>query len=108
MNQMSISNMMKSIIPISRFNKGEAAKIFEEVESSGIKIVMKNSKPSCVLLSPLQYESIMEMLSDYLLIIEAKQRIEQNDDYGNISHEELLKQLGIEQADLDEIEVDVE
>ena len=81
----------------------EAAKIFEEVESSGTKIVMKNSKPSCVLLSPIQYESIMEMLSDYLLIIEAKQRIEQNDDDSNISHDELMKQLGIEQADLDKI-----
>ncbi len=37
--------VMKSIVPITRFNKGEANRIFEEVKSSGTKIVMKNNRP---------------------------------------------------------------
>ena len=50
MNQLSVMGMMKTIVPITRFNKGEANKIFDEVETSGTKIVMKNNKPACVLL----------------------------------------------------------
>ena len=65
MARVSILNIMNSMVPISRFNKGEASKIFDEVESSGTKIVVKNNQPACVLLSPAQYESLMEMLSDY-------------------------------------------
>ena len=33
------STIMRSIVPITRFNRGEANKIFDEVESSGMKIV---------------------------------------------------------------------
>ena len=59
MNQMSVVNMMNAMVPITRFNKGEAAKIFEEVESTGTKIVVKNNRPTCVLVSPSQYEMLM-------------------------------------------------
>ena len=72
MARISILNIMNSMVPISRFNKGEASKIFDEVESSGTKIVVKNNQPACVLLSPAQYESLMEMLSDSLLYTEAE------------------------------------
>ena len=67
-----VMGIMKSIVPISRFNKGEANRIFEEVESSGTKIVMKNNRPACILMSPEQYESLMEMVPDYLLQEEAQ------------------------------------
>ena len=50
MNEMSVMGVMRSIVPITRFNKGEANRIFDEVESSGTKIVMKNNRPACVLL----------------------------------------------------------
>ena len=33
--------MMKAMIPITRFNRGEANKIFDEVEASGYKVVVK-------------------------------------------------------------------
>ena len=42
MSEISVMNIMKSIVPITRFNKGEANRIFDEVEASGTKIVMKN------------------------------------------------------------------
>ena len=37
MDQMSTVGMMKKIVPITRFNKGEANKIFDEVQSSGLR-----------------------------------------------------------------------
>lgn len=108
MNQLSVMGMMKTIVPITRFNKGEANKIFDEVETSGTKIVMKNNKPACVLLSPAQYESLMEMLSDYLLYSEAEKRTASNKDEENISHEAMMKELGISQESLDAVDVEIE
>ncbi|MGN0182587.1 MAG: type II toxin-antitoxin system Phd/YefM family antitoxin [Candidatus Ornithomonoglobus sp.] len=108
MNQMSVMGMMKSIVPITRFNKGEASKIFDEVENAGTKIVMKNNKPACVLLSPNQYESLMEMLSDYLLLAEAEKRMENNNASENIRHEDLLREIGVTEEELAEIDVEIE
>lgn len=108
MNNMSVVGMMNSMIPITRFNKGEATKIFEEVEIAGTKIVVKNNKPACVLISPSQYESLMEMLSDYMLYTEAEKRMAYNNPSENISHEDLMKELGITQDDLDGVDVEIE
>ena len=108
MNQLSVMGMMKTIVPITRFNKGEANKIFDEVETSGTKIVLKNNKPACVLLSPAQYESLMEMLSDFLLYSEAEKRTASNKDEENISHEAMMKELGISQESLDAVDVEIE
>ena len=104
---MSIIGTMNSLVPITRFNKGEANKIFDEVENSGMKIVMKNNKPACVLLSPEQYETLMEMLSDSILYAEAEKRMAKNDGE-TLSHEEVLKSLGITEKDLADIDVELE
>ena len=108
MNNMSVVAMMNSMIPITRFNKGEATKIFDEVELSGTKIVVKNNKPACVLISPSQYERLMEMLSDYMLYTEAEKRMASNNPSENISHEALMKELGITQNDLDDVDIEIE
>ena len=108
MDSMSLVGMMNSMVPITRFNKGEANKIFDEVENSGMKIVVKNNKPACVLLSPEQYENLMEMLSDAVMYAEAEKRMAANDDSENISHKALLDELGISEADLATVDVDIE
>lgn len=108
MDSMSLVGMMNSMVPITRFNKGEANKIFDEVENSGMKIVVKNNKPACVLLSPEQYENLMEMLSDAVMYAEAEKRMVQNNDSENISHKALLDELGISEADLAAVDVDIE
>ena len=108
MNEMSAVGIMKSIVPITRFNKGEANKIFDEVQASGTKIVVKNNKPACVLLSPSQCESLMETLSDYLLLDEAGRRAAANDDNDNISMEAMMEQLGISADDLAGLDVEIE
>ena len=108
MDSMSLVGMMNSMVPITRFNKGEANRIFDEVESSGMKIVVKNNKPACVLLSPEQYENLMEMLSDAVMYAEAEKRMAANDDSENISHKALLAELGISEADLAAVDVDIE
>lgn len=108
MNEMSISSVMKSIVPITRFNKGEASRIFEEVQIGGPKIVMKNNRPACVLMSPEKYESLMEMLSDYILQEEAERRLAGADSAETLSQSEVMESLGITQAELDEVDVEIE
>ncbi len=108
MNEMSVMGVMRSIVPITRFNKGEANRIFDEVETSGTKIVMKNNRPACVLMSPGKYESLMEMLSDYVLQEEAESRMAGYDPRESKSQEEVMKDLGITPDELSEIDVELE
>ena len=108
MDQLSTIGMMKKIVPITRFNKGEANKIFDEVQSTGTKIVMKNNRPACVLMSPEQYEALIERLSDYLLLAEADRRMAINHDAENISHEDMMRSLGVTREDLDTVDVEIE
>ena len=108
MSEISVMNIMKSIVPITRFNKGEANRIFDEVEASGTKIVMKNTRPACILMSPAQYETLMEMLSDYIMREEAERRMIDYDPKESINQEEMMKSLGISPDELDDIEVEIE
>lgn len=81
----SVKNMLNSIIPISRFNKGEANKIFDEVSQSGYKIVVKNNSPTCVLLTPKKYEELMEIVENYYLLAEAN-NLRYKDYYGSAKY----------------------
>ena len=108
METMSITEMMKAMIPITRFNKGEANKIFDEVQTEGTKIVVKNNKPACILLSPTRYESLIETLSDYMLYTEAENRIKNNSDSENLTQDDVMREFGVSQDDLDGIDVEIE
>lgn len=108
MSEMSVMGIMNAIVPITRFNKGEANRIFDEVESCGTKIVMKNNRPTCILMSPEKYETLMEMLSDYILQEEAERRMASADSEKAMSHLEVMESFGITEMDLDRTEVEIE
>jgi len=107
-SQASVISMMKAMIPITRFNRGEANKIFEEVETSGYKVVVKNNKPACVLISPEKYEALMELLSDYHLLLEAQERMANHDNSEVKTQDEVMHELGLTDADLDGVDVSIE
>ena len=90
----------KSIVPITRFNKGEASRIFDEVKEAGFKFVVKYTAPKCVLLSTELFEEIQEALADYQLLLEAEQRMESVTDDELLSEEEVMKALDINEDDL--------
>ncbi len=104
----SIKEIMSSVIPITRFNRGEASKIFEEVNKTGIKIVLKNNTPVGVIVDPEQYETMVEMLEDYALFFEAEIRMQNAGAKGNVTHEQVLKDLGISENDLDAVDAEIE
>ena len=101
---MSISNIIDTLVPISRFNKGEANKIFDEVKESGCKIVLKNNVPTCVLITPEKYQEMLELIENQHLLALANERI--NAGSATYSHEQIMNELGITQEEVDGTEVD--
>jgi len=106
MNAVNSINILNSIVPISRFNKGEANRIFTEVKNDGIRIVVKNNTPECVLISPKDYQALVEGYEDALLMSEANNRLSNN--VGYISHNDILNDLNINEQDLENIDIELE
>ena len=106
MDQFSVLRTKKTV-HISCFDRGGAGRVFDALGHDGPTIVMENDHPVCVLLSPKQYEVMIEMLSDTLLLEEAESRMAMNDDTRNNSQEEMMRTLGISQEELDAIDVEI-
>lgn len=105
----NIASAIRDTISISLFNRGLAGKIFEEVKQTGAKVVMKNNAAECVLLAPDEYIRIMDEVNDARLLAVATERMEHFDPSTVVAAEDLYKELGITQADLDAIgEVEIE
>jgi PHD/YefM family antitoxin component YafN of YafNO toxin-antitoxin module len=108
LNKIVIGDIINSIIPISRFNKGEANKIFDEVKQSGYKIVMKNNTPACILIAPEKYEEMTEQLENYALFIEAEKRMTNARSNDFVSEKTVMERLGISEEDLEASEVEID
>jgi PHD/YefM family antitoxin component YafN of YafNO toxin-antitoxin module len=100
MNTLS-SNALDSMVSISRFNKGEANKIFDDVKRAGFKIVLKNNTPACVLISPEKYRAMVEELEEARLYALVAERLE-NDTGVTYSFEEILAEDGLTSEDLED------
>ena len=101
-NPISLSNALDALVPITRFNRGEANKIFDEVRETGCKIVVKNNAPACVLLTPERYKEMVDMIEDQYLLALAEER-ERNDTGKTYTFEEVLAKDGLTMADLEDI-----
>lgn len=103
------ANLLQSLVPISQFNKGQAAKIFDRLRSERELIVLKNNQPSAIILSPEEYARLTEIEEDYFLLLEANKRMEDNENKETISFDSVMSDLGINEAELSEAEdVDIE
>lgn len=107
-NSPSIKNVMKGIVPITRFNSDEAVRIFDEVNQTGVRVVMRGDTPVAVLVAPDLYETMIEMLEDYVLYIEAESRMKGTDMQDWISQDEVLRDLEISQEELDDVQVEID
>ena len=104
LNILSLNTAMDALIPITRFNKGEASKIFDEVKEAGCKVVVKNNTPTCILLTPEKYREMTKIIEDQYLLALAEENSRK--DKGQVSFEELLAQGGLTLADIDTMEID--
>ena len=104
---MNLMTAIQNTVSISLFNRGLAGKIFQEVNTTGAKLVMKNNAPECVLLSPQEYVDLMETVQDARLLLTANERMRNYDSDKTIPAEEVQQDLGITDAQLagfDEVE----
>ena len=98
------SDFLQSLVPISQFNKGQAAKIFDRLRSEKELIVLKNNQPSAIILSPEEYTRLTEIEEDYFLLLEANKRLDDNGNKEAVSYDSVMKHLGISEAELLEAE----
>ena len=98
------TDFLQSLVPISQFNKGQAAKIFDRLHSEKELIVLKNNQPSAVILSLEEYTRLTEIEEDYFLLLEANRRIEENGDKKTVSVDSVMDHLGISKEELLEAE----
>ena len=101
----SMAKMMQNLVSVSDFNKGDAGKIFDSVKFTNTpKLVLRRNEPECVLMSPKNYQEIMEELEnlrDYKL---ATERLKEAEGAPRIPQEEILKDLNITQEMIDNAE----
>ena len=103
------ANLLQSLVPISQFNKGQAAKIFDRLHSERELIVLKNNQPSAIILSPEEYTRLTEIEEDYFLLLEANKRMEDNGNNKTLSFDSVMSNLGISEDELlDTEDVDIE
>ncbi|MCL1806868.1 MAG: type II toxin-antitoxin system Phd/YefM family antitoxin [Oscillospiraceae bacterium] len=105
-NPMVLSSAMDALVPLSRFNKGEAGKIFDEVRKSGFKIVVKNNVPAGVVLAPEYYKAMVEHIDEMHLYSLVAERLA-NDTGITYTNEQVMAELGITQDEIDAMD-DVE
>ena len=104
-----VANLLQSLVPISQFNKGQAAKIFDRLHSERELIVLKNNQPSAIILSPEEYTRLTEIEEDYFLLLEANKRMEDNGKNKTLSFSSVMSNLGISEDELlDTEDVDIE
>ena len=103
------ADLLQRLVPISQFNKGQAAKIFDRLHSERELIVLKNNQPSAIILSPEEYTRLIEIEENYFLLLEANKRIEDNGNNKTISFDSVMNNLDISEDELLETEdVDIE
>lgn len=102
---MSITtNILNSLISVTQFNKGQASKIFDRLQTERQLIVLKNNAPSAVILSPDEYERLAAIEEDYSLLLLAQERIAGGGMKHTIPFNEAMVSLGISEAELNEAE----
>lgn len=59
-------NFTGNLIPISNFSRGKTSKIFDDVKNNNAEyIVLKNNKPSAVILSISRYTELINKAMEY-------------------------------------------
>jgi len=95
------ADTLKRMVPITLFNRGQATKIFDRVKSEGQLVVLRNNTPEAIILSPDEFTRMAETVEDYRLLLLAQQRLANNNEANAISEAEVMRSLGITEADLE-------
>lgn len=93
-------SVLNSMVSQTDFNKGKAGEIFGRVQKTGRIVVLKNNKPSAIILSPEEYARLAETEEDLRLFSEAEARLTAHKDSDILDEGEVLCQLGLNEDEL--------
>ena len=97
------ASVLNSLVPITQFNRGQAARIFDRLHSESQLVVLKNNQPAAVILSPAEFQRLSEIEEDYLLLREAMERLANNAAPAT-PMDSLMRELGITEDEIDAAE----
>lgn len=92
------ANVLNSLVPITQFNRGQAARIFDRLHTESQLVVLKNNQPAAVILSPAEFRRLSEIEEDYLLLREAMDRL--SGSAATTPMGDVMKELGITEEEL--------
>ena len=92
---MTFQSALRSFVPISQFNKGQAGKIFDRLKTEQRLMVLKNNAPAAVILSPEEYYRITEYEFDQELLRVAHERMQGDWERECIPFDQVLENCGI-------------
>lgn len=100
---------LNSLVSITQFNKGQASRIFDRLNTEKQLIVLKNNIPSAVIISPDEYIRLSEIAEDYCLLLEAQERLKNNSSKKALSFDDVMQNYGITESDIENAEdLDIE
>ena len=93
------ADILNRLIPITQFNRGQASRIFDRLHTESQLVVLKNNQPEAIILSPAEFSRLSEIEEDYMLLLEATERLA-NTTTPATPMEDVLKELGISDEEL--------
>lgn len=61
---MTERNLLNNLVSVTMFNQGQASKIFNRLQAEKQIIVLKNNNPTAILLSPDEYDRLLNLAAD--------------------------------------------
>ena len=58
---MTEKNLLDNLVSVTKFNQGQASKIFNRLQAEKQIIVLKNNIPTAILLSPDEYDRLLSL-----------------------------------------------
>ena len=92
------NDVLESLVPITQFNRGQASRIFDKLQTKNQLIVLKNNQPIAIILSLEEFNRLNEIEEDYDLLLEANKRLESNSE--TFSMKEIMEDFGISEDDI--------
>ncbi len=93
------ARMLNSLVSITQFNRGQASRIFDRLDTQNQLVVLKNNQPAAVILSPREFARLSEIEEDYQLLLEATRRL--HDTNAQVTPmADVMKELGITEEEL--------
>ncbi len=103
------ATVLNNIVPISDLSRGKATAVLEKIATGAPVIIVRNNEPAAVMLSPDEYDRLIEDSENLYLLELAQERLAHRDESKVFTQEEVLAEFGIteeELSSLDDIEIE--